>query len=307
MASKPSTSNRALIWSIILGLLIAVLVILSFQFEINGRITSNGKVRKYLIYVPDSYDPGSPAPLVISIHGFVQWPAHQQGMTGWNEVADEHGFLVVYPRGTGFPLRWNTRPDSAASDSGVDDLGFLVDLLDHLERSYTIDSDRIYVNGMSNGGGMTDLLACELSDRIAAVGGVAGAYTYPREDCTPARPVPVIAFHGLEDQVVPYVGGASSRDERYTFPAVEDWAASWASKNSCASGPKEEKITEHVDRLEYQSCAENSRVVFYRVEDGGHTWPGGDKLPEWIAGYTNQEINASRLMWEFFEKYSLQQ
>lgn len=92
---------------------------------------------------------------------------------------------------------------------------------------------RIYVNGMSNGGGMSDLLACKLSDRIAAFGGVAGAYAYPRENCHPSHPMPVIAFHGVDDQIVNYQGGDSSRDERYDFPAVEDWAAGWAAQNSC--------------------------------------------------------------------------
>lgn len=304
--AKTKNPQRKYIWLALAGLLLLLAVILSFQFEINGRIISDGRIRKYLIYVPESYDPERPTPLVISIHGFVQWPAHQQDMTGWNELADEYGFLVVYPRGTGFPLRWNTRSVTDVPGPEVDDLGFFVDLLDHLEQSYAIDPDRIYVNGMSNGGGMSDLLACELSDRIAAIGGAAGAYHYPREDCSPARPVPVIAFHGLDDQVVPYQGGSSSRDQRYVFPAVEEWVASWASKNACASGPTEIKISDHVVALNYQDCTENSQVVFYRVEDGGHTWPGGDKLPAWITGYTNQEINASALMWEFFVEHPLE-
>ncbi len=305
MAENKDFTRKKLINILIISLLLIAVIYLSLQFKTNGQIISGGRVRKYLIYVPDSYDPDNPTPLVISIHGFVQWPAHQQSMTGWNELADENGFLAVYPRGTGFPLRWNTRSVTDVSGPEVDDLGFFSDLLDHLGDSYNIDPDRIYVNGMSNGGGMSDLLACELSDRIAAIGGVAGAYHYPREDCDPGRPVPVIAFHGLEDQVVPYMGGVSSRDERYTFPPIEDWATSWAANNACTSTLTEVKVTEHIMRLDYLDCEENAQVVFYRVEDGGHTWPGGEKLPVWIAGYTNQEINASALMWEFFAEHPL--
>jgi polyhydroxybutyrate depolymerase len=118
--------------------------------------------------------------------------------------------------------------------------------------------------------------------------------------------VPVIAFHGLEDQVVPYQGGSSSRDERFVFPPVEDWAATWGATNGCADHPLQSTVTDHINRLEYQDCQDGAQVIFYRVSDGGHTWPGGDKLPVWIAGYTNQEINASALMWEFFEEHPFQ-
>lgn len=297
MVERRSTRKRMLIWVIILSMITFVILLLSAQFEINGRITSGGRVRKYLIYVPDSYDPDAPTPLVISIHGFVQWPAHQQSLSGWNQLADEAGFLVVYPRGTGFPLRWNTTLPS-------DDLGFFSDLLDHLERTYNIDPSRIYVNGMSNGGGMSDLLACELSDRIAAIGGVAGAYLYPREDCQPTRPVPVIAFHGVDDQVVPYQGGSSSRG--FYFDPVEDWIRSWAEKNSCSKTPTKVEITENITQLEYSDCDDDTRVVFYSIRGAGHTWPGGEELPVWITGYTNQEINASALMWEFFRDFTVE-
>ena len=299
MVERRLKRKRILVWAVILSTLALAMILLSSQFEINGRITSGGRVRKYLIYVPGSYDPDAPTPLVISIHGFVQWPAHQQSLTGWNQLADEAGFLVVYPRGTGFPLRWNTSAQS-------DDLVFFSDLLNHLEEVYNIDPSRIYLNGMSNGGGMADLLACELSDRIAAVGGVAGAYLYPRAECQPTRPVPVIAFHGVDDQVVPYQGGASSRGERFTFSPVEDWVRSWGEINSCGETPTKTKITESITQLEYGKCEDNARVVFYSIEGAGHTWPGGEELPVWITGYTNQEINASALMWEFFRDIRLE-
>lgn len=305
MAERRSNPKRRRTWAVVLALIILMVLVLSIQFRTNGRITSSGRTRKYLVYVPESYDPDLAAPLVISIHGFVQWPAHQQSMTGWNKLADEHGFLVVYPRGTGFPLRWNTQPGTEGKVSMEEELQFFSDLIDHLESTYHIDPGRIYVNGMSNGGGMTDLLACELSERIAAVGGVAGAYLYPRDACNPSRPVPVIAFHGQEDQIVPYLGGTSSRDFQFSFPPVEEWAASWAGKNACDGTPASTKITENVTRWDYADCAENARVIFYSVYGAGHTWPGGEKLPVWITGPTNQEINASELMWEFYQGYSL--
>jgi len=298
--------NKKRIWYIIIGLIIIIWAGLSTQFGTNGRVESSGQIREFLIHIPGSYNPDLPAPLVISIHGFVQWPANQESVTRWNDVADENGFLVVYPKGTGFPLRWNTRPSEADPGAVEEELQFFSDLIDHLSSSYNIDPSRIYVNGMSNGGGMSDLLACKLSDKIAAFGGVAGAYVYPREDCHPSHPMPVIAFHGLDDQIVNYQGGDSSRAERYDYLAVEDWAAGWAEFNSCGSSPELSVITDQITRTHYSSCAEDAEVILYTIADGGHTWPGGRKLPVWIAGHTNPDIHASELMWEFFSRYSLE-
>ncbi len=303
MPSKTINSKNTLILALVVGLSLLTITILSFQFRTNGKIISSGRTRKFLIYVPESYDPEMPTPLVFSIHGFVQWPNHQRAMTGWNDLADEYGFLVVYPQGTGFPLRWNASPIYGDTKSMDEELQFFADLIDHLERTYNIDPSRVYANGMSNGAGMTDLLACELSDRFAGVGGVAGAYLFPQEDCHPSRPVPVIAFHGVDDPVVPYLGGPSPRDDRLFFPAVEDWAKNWALMNSCDNSPEKIQITEDIMRMTYSVCEGEAPVIFYRVEGAGHTWPGGEKLPVWITGPTNRDINASALMWEFFSEY----
>ena len=293
------------IWFFVLGLILISIIGLSTQFGTNGRIISSGQTRKYLVYVPESYNLEQPTPLVISIHGFVQWPAHQQSMTGWNKLADEHGFIAVYPKGTGFPLRWSTRPTEDDPGGMQRELQFFSDLIEDLSRTYNIDPARIYANGMSNGGGMSDLLACEFSNRITAIGGVAGAYAQPREDCHPPRPVPVIAFHGLDDQIVPYLGGASSRDEQFVFPSIGDWAANWAELNACGKSPEKTVVKAEINRISYTGCEENADVILYSIKGAGHTWPGGKKLPVWIAGYTNQDINASALMWEFFSKYAL--
>ena len=130
MVNKNIKNKRVLL--IILVLLIIGIIGLSTQFGTNGRIKSSGQTRKFLVYIPDSYDPEQPTPLVISIHGFVQWPAHQQSMTGWNKLADENGFIVVYPKGTGFPLRWNTRPSEEDPGAMEEELQFFADLIDDL-------------------------------------------------------------------------------------------------------------------------------------------------------------------------------
>jgi polyhydroxybutyrate depolymerase len=292
---------------------IAVLVLLIFIAvstffllnKTNGQIKSSGQIRKYRLYVPELYDSSAPTPLVICLHGLIQWPAHQQKLSGWNALADEHGFIVVYPRGTGFPLRWNTRPLDDNPGAIAAEVQFFSDLIDHLSRNYSIDQTRIYANGMSNGGGMSHLLACELFGRIAAIGGVAGAYLYPWDDCRPGRPVPVIAFHGTQDPIVPYHGGPAPRSRSYKFDPVEVWAAKWASRNGCDEKREIIPSIGNVHCVRYTNSDEDAEVILYSIEGGGHSWPGGHELPKWIVGHTSQEINATELMWAFFCKYAL--
>ena len=163
---------------------------------------------------------------------------------------------------------------------------------------------RIYANGMSNGGGMAFALSCKLSDRIAAVGAVAAAQTLPWAWCGDSRPAPTVVFHGTADPDAPYQGG-SSPVAPDTFPNIPDWTAQVARRNQCNGDPSDTRISPSVRRLAYTSCAGNADVILYTVEGGGHTWPGGKPLPERIVGRTTHEINASRIMWEFFLQHPL--
>jgi len=296
-------------WSLLILLGVALLLALGMYVTIrlvdrtNGTLVSGGETRRYLLYVPESYDPGTPTPLVISLHGLVQWPAHQQQLTGWNALADEHGFIAVYPRGTGFPLRWR------AGGRGTDpapDIAYLSELIDALSTEYAIDPDRIYVNGMSNGGGMSFVLSCALADRIAAIGGVAGAYAYLWEACEPARPVPAIFFHGTADPIVPYGGGQLDVTE-WPLPDIPAWVAEYARRNGCEPNPVTLEAQGAASGVAYSGCAPagagGADVVFYTIADGGHTWPGGHPIPAVIAGPTNTDIDATRVMWAFFEQH----
>jgi polyhydroxybutyrate depolymerase len=303
--------RKVLKWllSITLGLLGFVLLLLlagwvTFRLSdsTNGRLISSGEERRYLLYIPDSYDPSTPAPLVISLHGFAQWPAHQSQLTGWMELADQYGFIVVHPGGLGFPKRWRT--ELRAEEMPSPDVTFISDLIDQLESDYTIDPNRIYVNGLSNGGGMSALLACELSGRIAAMGSVAGAYTFSWEDCPSAGPVPAVIFHGTQDPIVPYQGGLAG-DSRFTFPPVPSWVEGLAQHNGCDRAPVEIPASGEAGGLRYENCADGADVLFYTIDDGGHSWPGGGYLPERLVGHTTQDIDATRVMWEFFQSHPL--
>jgi polyhydroxybutyrate depolymerase len=268
----------------------------------NGKIVSAGEKRLYLLYVPKSYVSSRPTPLVISIHGFSEWPAHQAQMTHWNNLAEEYGFIVVYPSGTGFPKRWRTRVESGSA--AMPDVTFISDLIDQLEGEYNIDPRRIYANGLSNGGGMSVLLACELSDRIAAIGTVAGAYSFAWSECPPSRPMPAIVFHGTADPIVPYLGGPS-RDPNIPLPDIPAWVESLAQRNGCSGAVVEIPAHGEVSGIRYSDCTQNAEIIFYTIAGGGHSWPGGEPLPKWLVGHTTKDINATRAMWEFFQEHPL--
>ncbi len=293
---------------ILLGLAAGLALIAALAYTIsnrtNGTIVSSGEKRSYLLYVPESYDPSTPTPLVISIHGFMQWPAHQMYTTRWDELADQYGFIVVHPSGTGLPKRWRTSPQTGGETDPLVDVIFISDLIDELESGYNIDPRRIYANGLSNGGGMSALLACELSERIAAIGTVAGAYAFPWSECRSSRPVPAIVFHGTADPIVPYDGGLVDNG-RFDLPPIPDWVMDLAQFNNCSAVPTEIPATGSVSGIQYSNCAQGADVIFYTIAGGGHSWPGGNPLPEFIAGPTTQDIDATHTMWDFFQLHPL--
>jgi len=268
----------------------------------NGSMVSSGDRREYLLYVPSTYDRSKPALLVISMHGAGGWPVQQMELSGWNRLAEREGFIVVYPSGLdqAGPRVWRDGAGRAVQK----DSAFISQLIDKLEADYNIDHERIYANGMSNGGGMSFVLSCTLSDRIAAVGLVGAANLTPWSWCTDRHAVPMIDFHGTADSMAPYRGGESWVSQR-PFPSVPNWAANWARRNRCDPRPVETNAAIGVTRREYTHCADDAAVVLYIIRGGGHTWPGGQQLPEWFAGTTSRSIDATREMWAFFRAHPL--
>ncbi len=267
-------------------------------------LLADGRERAYRVYVPESYDPTQPTPLVLSLHGFASNPRQQEGFSNWDMVAEAENFIVVYPAGTGFPLRWNSGL-FAEAEGAVNDVQFLSELIDQVATDLCIDLSRVYINGLSNGGGMSYRFACEMADKVAAFGGVAGAYN-SFGACTPSQPMPVILFHGTDDPVVAYQGGQSGDPSGSVFPSVPEFAAEWGAINECAATPETiADLPASVEGIRYTGCADDVQVVFYTILGGGHTWPGtGEPIPEFIAGVTNTDIEASAIMWDFFTQYS---
>jgi polyhydroxybutyrate depolymerase len=278
--------------------------------SISGTIVSSGQKREYLLHVSSSYDRAKPTPLVISLHGAGSWPATQREASQWNRAADEQGFIVVYPAGTTLdgsgtgvlPFRvWLTEPGPTVTA----DSRFISDLIDSLSATYNIDPARIYANGLSNGGDMAFALSCTLSHRIAAIGMVAAAHALTWSWCTDPHPVPLIAFHGTADPLVPYNGAETSWLNPRPFPNIPGFVAHWGRRNRCVGRPTESEVAPDVSRREYTGCAADASVVLYTIRGGGHQWPGGKPFPIWIAGPTSRRIDATSLMWAFYRQHPL--
>jgi polyhydroxybutyrate depolymerase len=151
--------------------------------------------------------------------------------------------------------------------------------------------------------GMAFVLSCTLAERIAAIAVVAQAQTLPSNWCTPDRPVPLIAFHGDADPIVPYEGGPLGdpfNPVKPVFAAIREFVSAAAERNHCAKNCVRSAVAIDVTRLAFTDCTGDAAVVFYTVLGGGHTWPGGKPMPEWRVGRTSGGIAATSAMWAFY-------
>jgi polyhydroxybutyrate depolymerase len=214
-------------------------------------------------------------------------------------VADKEGFVLVTPDGTNSPQRWYIY--GQLEPGYVDDFAFTNRLLDHLIATLCIDKSRIYATGISNGGGTASLVGCRLNERIAAVAPVAGA-PFSNATCRGREPMPVIAFHGTDDELVPFEGGLGGR-LNLLVTSVRTNMREWAEHNGCNMTLQSERIAPDVVLESYRACKGGAEVLLYVVEGGGHTWPGSSRNINFL-GATTQSIRASELMWGFFEQHT---
>lgn len=272
------------------------------QVNIEGTITHDDLQREYRLFVPSVYTGQSPVPLVFNFHGYGSSALQQQFYTLFDAVADTANFLIVYPQGTDDAIGNPHFNVGFANGSTVDDVGFTVALIDSLSAEYNIDQNRIYSTGMSNGGFMSYHLACLLSDRIAAIASVTGSMTsLTLDNCNPQRPVPVMQIHGTQDPIVPYNGSNN-------FLSMDELISHWVEHNNCTTTPAVNNVPDinisdqsTAQYYVYRDGDNGANVEFFRIEGGGHSWPGSSIT----YGVTNRDINASEEVWRFFSKYDL--
>ena len=228
----------------------------------------------------------------------------------FEELADRDGFLVAYPQGVG--NSWNDgRVDlrSEASRRGIDDVAFIRALIEALSRRERIDVRRIFVAGMSNGGMMAMRLACGLPDRLRGAAAVAASLSKDAsESCRNPSGVSVVLIDGTADPIVPYDGGAVSVlwSRRGDVIGAPKTAQLWSRKCGCDGRTETDLPTPVADgtrvrKIEYEKCASGARVLLYRIDGGGHAWPGGRSyLTERLIGKTSGNLSACDAVWETF-------
>lgn len=278
--------------------------------------------RTFHIHLPLLFDKSVPLPLVIALHGRGGNGESMILVTrkGFDILADNERFIVVYP--DGIELNWNDgRMDEEANDrahrENIDDVGFISALIDFMKEKYNIDLKRVYVTGISNGAILSYRLACELSNKICAIAPVDGNIPYMLSpDCSPSRPVSVLAINNLNDPLVPFEGGEVyghfHRVMLGRLLSVDESIGFWVKQNKCSTTPvvneepdRDPKDGTRVMRKEYTNGDEQTEVILYTVDGGGHTWPGGFQyLPVWIIGKTSKDIDANEVIWSFFKNHS---
>ena len=287
----------------ILLLLIGFDFSISAQQTINRSIVHEGIQRDYILYIPAIYDASEDVPLVLNFHGYGTNANQQMFYGDFRDIADTEGFILVHPQGTSLngSQYWNVG-SPGSSGIPVDDVGFIEALIDELANSYTINLDRVYATGMSNVGFMSFLLACQLSEKIAAIASVTGSMTFDTYDnCNAQHPTPILQIHGTSDNIVPYNGNTGSL-------SIDDVISYWVNYNNCDTNPtittfpdldpSDGSIVEHIV---YTDGDNASTTELMKVIGGGHTWPGS----VFILPGINQDINASMEIWQFFSRFDI--
>ena len=287
------------------------------EFRLPQPRARDNRGRAYLLYAPPTYDPATPTPLVVLLHGRPSNASAMAQISRMNAVAARHGFLVVYPEG--IDNEWNAFGDLTGQRSVApqDDVKFLETLVRDLALDLNLDRRRIYVGGFSNGGFMTYRLACDAADTFAAFAAVgANLYSVLTDKCRGSRPSPILIMHGTADPSVPYNGvtvrDADDREIRVSIGSQET-AAFFIRRNHCSLAGASTTFPErgqspgtHVIRFVPKDCDAGAPVQFWIVNGGGHTWPGvPGVLDESTFGKTNLDVDASEAIWTFFSAQAL--
>ena len=277
-------------------------------------VSVDGRTREFLLHVPEEL-PEGPAPLVFVFHGGNGDPVGTMRLTRFNEVAERARFLVVYPQGVG--RAWNDGRITQVTEphrTGVDDLAFFDSLLELISARHAVDARRVYATGISNGGIFSHYLAANRSEKIAAIAPVVGGIADPfHERFAPTDPVSVLIVQGTADPLVPYDGGpiaAPDRKDRGGIVPTDEAVRLWVEANGCGPEPETAWLP---DRDPDDGCLTESRtwgngrngaeVVLWRIEGGGHTWPGGIQyLPVRFIGPATRDFGSAEI-WEFLQRH----
>lgn len=277
--------------------------------------------RSYTLYIPTSYDPSTETPVILSLHGLGANTFSQASSSGFNQLAEQYGFIVIYPQA--YDTNYND-PESRASwnyNLGTsmltphehDDDAFLDNIVDDIAQTLSVDMNRLYVNGLSNGGYMVNHLACTRGNRYAAFAAVAANAPYGiHESCgaNSEQNAPIMFYHGTADRISPWDGAPASGRDIYILAPIPNSLVFWLNNNDCGQGYEQSNIDStdpdsSVIYVRYTECPDDAAVELYAVVDGGHLWPGVEDFYIDFLGENNMDVNASEAIWDFYSRYSL--
>jgi polyhydroxybutyrate depolymerase len=263
-------------------------------------------------------------PAVVMLHGRPGNAAGIAQITQLNAVAARRGFIAIYPEG--IDNEWNAQFDLAGRSVSLtgqrsilpqDDVRFLETLMQDLRVDLNIDPRRMYLAGFSNGGFMSQRMACSAGDTFAAFAEVGSAlYIELVQHCQRSPPTPLLLMHGTGDPSIPY-GGVELANPQGGDPiritlTVQETVATFIRRNRCSFSGSSTTFAErghspgtHVIRFVPRDCAPGADIVYYLINGGGHTWPGVAGMDPEAFGPTNMDINAGEVIWEFFAAHRL--
>ncbi|MGY5875281.1 MAG: PHB depolymerase family esterase [Candidatus Thorarchaeota archaeon] len=307
------SKRRGVLASIIIVLIAGSLSLVSsysYSSSEYQHMVVDNRDRSFLVRVPPSYSEDSDYPLVIGIHGAGNNAKIFEERSGFTEIVERENFIICYPNGNGRLeysfLSWNAGYCCGyALDNDIDDVNFIIELINHLQNEYSIDSNRVYITGMSNGGILTHRLGAELSDTLAAIAPIAsaiGGYATSGSDLmlppSPTSALPVLMIHGTADTHVAYDGGEAflSTGGRIDL-SVNESVSFWVENNNCSRTP-EVSVSENnlVETKKYTGGY--ASVLLYSIYNGLHIWPGE-------ATENQKALEASEVIWSFFKNHSL--
>ena len=273
-------------------------------------------------HVPIGYDRTTPWPMVIDFHGYAEGATLHRQVSGWRRSASESTSSPCPRKVRAAPLHWDTRLDSI-------DLQFVGQVLDMVERTLCIDPHRVFVTGYSNGAFLSSTIACEYADRVAAIAPVAGLRDIPGCRAGPARSDHRLPRHATisscstraawgrwqrrcklpTDQARPSASSPAANGAiapGSMDQAVPDILNAWAGRNGCSTTPSDTTVSDDTTKIAF-SCPPGADVQLYRTEGGGHAWPGSQQSVALssITGKTTMTIDATQLIWAFFQKHPL--
>jgi polyhydroxybutyrate depolymerase len=274
---------------------------------VSHKLNIGGSDREYYLYTPAVLKPNQSLPLIIGLHGGRGQPQQFAQTTNFNKLAQKQGFIIAYP--AGIDRNWNDGRDSKTLQN-QDDVAFIRAMIDDIQKTRQIDATRIYATGISNGGFMTQRLACELGDRISAFAAVASTMASPPSSaCKSSPPVAMLTINSPVDQFVPWQGGTMTRGAGGVILSVAETTDFWRTKNGCSQKPilttvKSSAPADGTKAIvaDHRTCQSGREVVQVTIAGGGHTWPGGSNQPAALVGVTSNQIDATSYIWDFFQR-----